>query len=558
MPHALSMPAPGFQAIILCGPGSSFPTFTANPDENPKALIPIANRPMVWYPIDFCYRMGVTNITLIAPPSSAPAITTALNTNPHLTRLPLPKPYLLAPKDLDQNTGTAQIFRLPEVREIITGDFIVLPCDLVCELGGESLLESWMVKEAGLGGATGGGHEFTGPRMALGGERGGRRGGLGVWYETKGETIVKGEETDFIATSPVEPGPVPPSKSSLLKNISNLVYSVPTDTLNDITEDRKSLPIRHSLIREHPQIRMLSSHRDAHIYIFPAWVLDMINSNEHMDSIGEDVIGWWAKAGWQDGLGDKLGLREVLSVQAPADTDESLLDNNPEHDDIDFSNLSTTFTSNLEPTAAAGKEKLIVPPILAYIQPKGGKLIRRVDTAPLLLSVSLQLAKLEAVDAVGRDASSPFAHQAKVAYPEGIASKTTVTRPDCLLAENVTVEEKCSIKECVIGANCQIKQGAKLQRCVLMDGVVVEKGCKLTGCILGRRSQIGEDSVLLDCEVQENLLVEARTEDKNSKLMSSEGMEATEEEIQESFADDDQEGYDALELDESQGISLDG
>jgi len=417
----------------------------------------------------------------------------------------------LAPKDLDQNTGTAQIFRLPEVREIITGDFIVLPCDLVCELGGESLLESWMVKEAGLGGATGGGHEFTGPRMALGGERGGRRGGLGVWYETKGETIVKGEETDFIATSPVEPGPVPPSKSSLLKNISNLVYSVPTDTLNDITEDKKSLPIRHSLIREHPQIRMLSSHRDAHIYIFPAWVLDMINSNEHMDSIGEDVIGWWAKAGWQDGLGDKLGLREVLSVQAPAVTDESLLDNNPEHDDIDFSNLSTTFTSNLEPTAAAGKEKLIVPPILAYIQPKGGKLIRRVDTAPLLLSVSLQLAKLEAVDAVGRDASSPFAHQAKVAYPEGIASKTTVTRPDCLLAENVTVEEKCSIKECVIGANCQIKQGAKLQRCVLMDGVVVEKGCKLTGCILGRRSQIGEDSVLLDCEVQENLLVEARS-----------------------------------------------
>jgi NDP-sugar pyrophosphorylase family protein len=55
------MPAPGFQAIILCGPGSSFPTFTANPDENPKALIPIANRPMVWYPIDFCYRMGVTS-----------------------------------------------------------------------------------------------------------------------------------------------------------------------------------------------------------------------------------------------------------------------------------------------------------------------------------------------------------------------------------------------------------------------------------------------------------------------------------------------------------------
>lgn len=554
MPHAVPMPAPGFQAIILCGPGSSFPTFTANPDENPKALIPIANRPMVWYPIDFCYRMGVTNITLIAPPSSAPAITTALNTNPHLTGLPLPKPDLLAPKELDQNTGTAQIFRLPEVRAIVKGDFIVLPCDLVCELGGESLIESWMIKEAGLGGATGGGDEFTGPKMALGGEKGGRRGGLGVWYETKGETVIKGEETDFIATSPVEAGPVPASKTSLLPYISKLVYSVPTDTLNDIIEDKKSLPIRHSLIRAHSKLRMLSSHRDAHIYIFPAWVMDMINRNEHMDSIGEDVIGWWAKAGWQDGLGDKLGLRDVFVNTNIAESDDNLLENAAE-DDVDFSMLSTTWTSNLR-FVEENKSQLVIPPILAYVHPsKSAKiptapLIRRVDTAPLLLSISLQLAKLESIEQVGKDASSPFAHQKKVAYPEGIASKTTVTRPDSLLAENVTVEEKSSIKECVIGANCQIKEGAKLTRCLLMDGVVVGKGCKLTGCILGRRSEIGEESILQDCEVQENLLVEPQTEDKGNKLMSSEGMEATEQELQESFEDED-----AI-IDESQGLDL--
>lgn len=61
MPHALSMASTGLQALILCGPGSSFPTFTSNPDENPKALLPIANRPMVWYPIDFCLRTGITS-----------------------------------------------------------------------------------------------------------------------------------------------------------------------------------------------------------------------------------------------------------------------------------------------------------------------------------------------------------------------------------------------------------------------------------------------------------------------------------------------------------------
>jgi translation initiation factor eIF-2B subunit gamma len=496
-----------------------------------------------------------------------------MNTNPHLTGLPLPKPNILAPKDLDQNTGTAQIFRLPEVRAAINGDFIVLPCDLVCELGGESLIESWMVKEAGLGGADAGGRS---PKTALDSPRGGRKGGLGVWYETKGETIVKGEETDFIATSPLETLSVPPPKSSLLSHVSRLVYSVPTDTLNDITEEKKTLPIRHSLVRAHSRIRMLSSHRDAHIYIFPAWVLDMINLNEHFDSIGEDVIGWWAKAGWQDGLGDKLGLREVFRNPDSAAKDDNLLQDAPT-DDVDFASLSTTRTSKLQ--APEASDQLVIPPILAYIHPSKPTpktptvpLIRRVDTAPLLLSISLQLAKLDSIENLGREASSPFAHQSKVAYPEGIASKTTVTRPDCLLAENVTVEEKCSIKECVIGANCQIKSGAKLTRCVLMDGVVVGKGCKLTGCILGKRSVIGEDSILVDCEVQENLLVEAKSkfylsrpyknaldadndgvaEDKNNNLMSSEGMEATEEEIQGSFAEDGM----ALDTDEGAGLSL--
>jgi len=59
MPHAV-LPAPGFQAIILCGPGASFSTFTSSPDEIPKAMLPIANRPMLWYPLEWCYRMGVT------------------------------------------------------------------------------------------------------------------------------------------------------------------------------------------------------------------------------------------------------------------------------------------------------------------------------------------------------------------------------------------------------------------------------------------------------------------------------------------------------------------
>jgi translation initiation factor eIF-2B subunit gamma len=139
-----------------------------------------------------------------------------------------------------------------------------------------------------------------------------------------------------------------------------------------------------------------------------------------------------------------------------------------------------------------------------------------VDTAQLLLTISLQLAKLPSVEEVGTEEASPFAHARKVAYQDGVKPRTTITRQDSLIAENVTVEEKTSIKESVVGANCQINEGAKLSQCLLMEGVVVGKNCKLTRCILGKRSDIGEGSILTDCEVQENLLVE-----KKSKRISS-------------------------------------
>ncbi|KYK56140.1 putative eukaryotic translation initiation factor EIF-2B subunit 3 [Drechmeria coniospora] len=558
MPHAASMPSTGLQALILCGPGSSFPTFTSNPDENPKALLPVANRPMVWYPIDFCLRMGVTDITLICPPTASRAIKAAMNTNPFLTRLPSPRPDVLAPAGLDQNTGTAEILRLPEVRALVKGDFMVLPCDLVCELAGEKLLQAWMVRSASV-------TDLLGKDGLSHGHGCRHSGGLGVWYETKtAVAAVKGEETDFIATTPLPLWPVASAQSSMLGRLSKLVYSIPTDSLKDMTEERNSLPLRHGLLRAHPQVRMYTTKRDAHIYILPHWILDFVTENGRLESIGEDVVGWWAKAQWQAGLAEKLQLDKLCRRRGPQDDEDSTAESvSPAREASPAGqDGSRKASTSLRPTAVERQHRrglgkgetwpdFEVPPVVAYIQSADGDeaaaaaatgpVVRRVDTAQLLLATSLQLAKLPSVEEAGGEASSPFAHARKVAYPEGVKSRTTITKADCLMAENVTVEEKTSIKETVIGAGCQIKEGAKLSQCVLMDGVVVGKGCKLTKCVLGRRCVIGDGSVLTDCEVQENLLVEAQTEDKDNKLMSSEGLEATEAEMEEVLQEVDQE-----------------
>lgn len=498
------------------------------------------------------------DINLITPPSAATALSTALATNPFLTKLPGPKPDVLAPEALDFNTGTAEILRLPEVKSVITSDFIVLPCDLVCELRGDRLLQAWMVKSASLA-------------DLLGEARPGRphSGGLGVWYETKSEAPIKGQETDFLATVPIPQAKAkaPTPKDSVLPHVEKVVLSMPTNALNDVVDEKNGLPIRHSLIRKHPRIRLLTSHRDAHIYVFPRWVMDFAEHNPRFDSIGEDVLGWWAKATWQRGLADKLGMGNICADRGAKDTkssepddSESPLTGSPGPLPTKASTPNTQAAVSLcdkkdaeDPIDAMqprSSSDTAVPPMLAYIHPAGpapAPLIRRVDNAQLLLATSLQLAKLPSVEeAGGPEAASPFAHARKVAYPEGVRPRTTITRPDSLLADNVTVQERAAIRESVVGAHCHVGEGARLTQCLLMDGAVVGRNCRLTRCVLGRRCEIGEGCVLAECEVQENLLVEPRTEAKNEKLMSSSGLEATEEEMQEALEQEGMEHEEAV------------
>lgn len=456
---------------------------------------------------------GKPEITLICPPTAAKALKEAFSTNPFLTGLPLPRPEILSPADLTQNTGTAEILRLPEVIDHVKKDFVILPCDLVCEIGAENLLQAWMVKAVTLDSVLGAAASSNDEQLK-------NSGGIGVFYETKTNVTVKGEESDFIATTPLPQSASTPPKDSILGNVSRLVQVMPTDTLKDVIEDRKAHPVRHGLLRAHPQVRMYTTHRDAHIYVFPHWIMEFIQRNERMESIGEDVVGSWAKAGWQQGLADKLQLTALCSAAEAEQDDDSNLDSVASPDRDASTAHGTTGTGATDKSQAnaphtTSSNDIKIPPILAYVHSaktqEPGSILRRVDTAQLLLAISLQLAKLPPIEETGPETASPFAHNRKVAYPEGVKSRTTITKQDSVIGDNVTVEEKTSIKECVIGAGCQIQEGAKLSQCLLMDGVVVGKGCKLTKCILGKRSVIGDGSILTDCEVQENLLVEARS-----------------------------------------------
>jgi len=175
---------------------------------------------------------------------------------------------------------TADLLRLPEVQAYIQANFILLPCDLVCELG-ESQLEYWVLSES------------QGP--------GGCPGGLCLYYEA--EVGIKDEVLDIIAVVPLERTEIPTTSEY---QPSKLVMSMGMDTVKRKLEKNKTFPFRQPFTEQHEKFRILTGYRDAHLYFFPYWVKDLVRRDERLGSVKGDLIGSWAKSQWQRGLGEKI------------------------------------------------------------------------------------------------------------------------------------------------------------------------------------------------------------------------------------------------------------
>ena len=517
--------------------------------------------------------MNISDITLITPPTSNAALAAALAQNPYLTSLPSPSPDLLSPADLDHTTPTAALLRIAEVQAAIKSDFLLLPCDLICDVPGETFLETYLTTLGGFGGvgtSSGSDFDISGSKTAgLGGERSGRRGGLSVWYNTiNREESVKGEECDFMCTAKLDPEhepplPKPTSESEQARNsLRKLVWNMPMSELRDKCEEDKSWKIRQSLLSRYGSVKCLTKFRDSHIYLFPYWIKDFARLNEDFESVSEDLVGTWAKAEWRKpafrarfcireifgGNGkahktlekrnaeeipieeeiDLLSLSSTRSTRHPAkptltskrtaqlasrvqaDPDDSVL--SPDHDDSD-------------PGADSGPPPL-VPPILSYVHSpaSAAPLIRRVDTTPLLLSVSLLLAKIPSLDESpgGKHSLSTtaFAHQSKVAATAHISPHVTITRSDTLIDSNTTIASKCVIKSSIIGSGVDIGTGVRLTNCLVMDGAVIGEKCVLTGTVVGKKAMVGKGCILQGCEVQDgNALADGTDGKKGEKFL---------------------------------------
>jgi NDP-sugar pyrophosphorylase family protein len=248
----------------------------------------------------------------------------------------------------------------------------------------------------------------------------------------------------------------------------------------------ESFTIRKAMLRRHPCMRVNTRLRDAHVYLFRHWILDLLDAVPLIESIQGDLIPY-------------LLSKQFSSKAAPVNVDIE-----PQHSDA-YARSSAPLP---EPSLHKDHDSIRC---YAYIAPAWA-VVERVNTLPQLRLVNRAMAAHEYT-------SLSHLLQTRSQFNEVLAASPNATvGRECLIGEGSEFGERATLKNCVVGKHCRIKAQARLTNCILMDYAYVEERVTLNNCIIGRNAKVLAQCTLTDCSVGADFEVPACTNQKDGTL----------------------------------------
>ncbi|KAK9322564.1 nucleotide-diphospho-sugar transferase [Lipomyces orientalis] len=122
-----------FQAIILCGPGTGLEPLVS--PSLPKALLPIANKPMLYYALEWCQRAGLSSVIVVCSSGAEQPISQYITLG--YSSMQTSKSMKVEVVAHDGETG----FIVKALKDKIKLDFILLPCDFITDLAPQTVVD---------------------------------------------------------------------------------------------------------------------------------------------------------------------------------------------------------------------------------------------------------------------------------------------------------------------------------------------------------------------------------------------------------------------------------
>ncbi|KAI7907889.1 nucleotide-diphospho-sugar transferase [Cokeromyces recurvatus] len=424
-----------FQAVILGGYGSSNRLYPISEEDNlPKALLPVGNKPVISYTLEWLEKAGVNDIIVViqATSNSPQKLSAYLRTYPGNVHCQV--------VSVDEDDETADALRA--IKDKIDRDFIVVPCDLITELNPKELFDA---------------HRVNDPTFSA------------LFYEP-GSTESASKDEDLLPYVGIDP------------TRNALVYKA-------LRSEDEDFSMRLSLLNKFPKVRIHTNLQDAHLYIFKKWVLDIVVDKEYITSISKDLIPMLVKCQYQKKLVEREQITKYsstyhdlfanalsLSTTQTADMEEEIVKDDPIHSSFK-SPIKTYVHIYRGGFCGRGNTTASYSELNRYAT-KQGALITRVP-------ISSEVAPRTQV---GND--SVIGEYTKI--DERSSVKKSCVGSHCIIGKNVKIAnsvimdhvvigDNVKIDGCIICNNANIQEKASLKDCDVAGGYIVDKESQLKG-----------------------------------------------------------------------------
>ncbi|ESO92323.1 hypothetical protein LOTGIDRAFT_206598 [Lottia gigantea] len=431
-----------FQAVVMAGgKGSRMTDLTS---KCYKAVLPIGNRPMIWYSLNSLERAGFEDVIIIALESSVNEIHRSLsncNIKIKLDVVPIPD---------NEDWGTAESLRY--IRDKIKTDVLVMSCDLISDL---SL------------------HHIANLHQA---------------YDSSATMLLSTLPDQFIDI----PAPGIKSKKKTVErdfigfdeNGKRVLFLTSEADLED------TISFQKSTLKRHPFINIRSKLTDCHLYLFKKWVIDFLAQNQKICTIKGELIPYLVRR--------QFRRPKLPDTDLPGNVSLTQTDTKP--DIHDFTSEDSNNSKILELTTWTDHEGDMADCFhgesvrcYAHIQDDGFCI--RANTLGTYIEANRQIPKILSTLSSNKNTSIKSVH------PSAIIKEKSQIGSDCIVGEDVQIGEKVSIKRSIIGKNCVIGDKVKLTGSLIMDNARIDESCNIQGSIICSKASLSEKCELKDCIV---------------------------------------------------------
>ncbi|XP_074650002.1 translation initiation factor eIF2B subunit gamma-like [Tubulanus polymorphus] len=440
-----------FQPIIMAaGRGSRMTEIIA---KTPKALLPVGNKPMVWYPIKMLEKAGFEEAIIIVQRGHRKSIERVLvdelQVNVKLEFVSIPD---------EEDWGTADSLRF--IRDKIKTDVLVVSSDLISDVSVQRVADVHRAHDATLTMLLSASKDYASETIAV-----------------PGPKSKKKSEVEFVGLESQEHG-------------NRLLF------LSSEADFEENITFRKSIFRKHPCIDIRNDLVDGHLYLLKKWVVDFLHEHKSVTTVKGELLPYLVKKQFSQKNNGIHAIEENINI-AMADSPQKgdgrdLYDYGEEDELCKLAREWSTWNDHSGDMAECYHGNKIR--CYGYVMDDG--LLMRVNNLAAFCDANRQASKFLS-EIAGKELAN--------IHPQVNVPQKAQVGTECMVGEWTNVGEKVTIKKSFIGKHCNVSEKVRMTNCIVMNHVTVSESCNAQGCVIGDNVHIGENTDLKDCIILENV-----------------------------------------------------